>query len=127
MYADKDRLRQIMLDKWGEYITGEKQTMACSGCGGRKTVSPTAASRISRPEPVTSEGMVLVEYTKQSAGTATYIGQVTGTAYRFGSDQGHKVKFVYKEDAEVLLARAEFRTYEEVITNVLQAAGPPKR
>lgn len=129
MYADKDRLRQVMLDKWGEYITGEKQTMACGGCGGRKvSTNGGSAPRVTRVEVTApSEGMVLIEYTKQNAGTVTYIGQVTGTVYRFGSDQGHRVKYVYKEDAETFLTRSEFRIYQEVITNVLQAAGPPKR
>lgn len=105
-----------MRRKWHAYIKdGGRKLMACKGCGrggGRKSV---AASTILTPtEKIQSQAAqgdaVLIEYIGKATTTTTFRGKATGALYRFGSDSGHKIRFVYAADAEQLLARADFRT-----------------
>lgn len=129
MFANKEELKLEVLDRWKPYITGEKQLMACGGCGkggGAKVVSAPVA-RATRAMPMTD--MVLLEYTGTSLGSRTFVGAVTKDKYRFGSDAQHKVKYVNRADAVELLRLKDFKLYDnqEKTENVsvLVASGPP--
>lgn len=78
-------------------------------------------------EGVAAADMILIEFTDDVPAPLTFSGKVTGTRYRFGSDDDNRVRYVYRQDAEALLTRGEFRVYNEVdATATLAAAGPPR-
>lgn len=100
LIANIAKVRDQIKDKWGDSV------MAC-GCqkGGNGQVSTTQQGTT---QLAAASDMILLEYT--GVGNAiTYSGQVSGARYRFGSDEGHRIKYVYKADAEHLLARSEFK------------------
>lgn len=78
-------------------------------------------------EGVASADMILLEFTDSVSSPLTFTGRVTGTRYRFGSDDDTRVRYVYRSDAEHLLSREEFRLFNHVEADVpLMAAGPPR-
>lgn len=121
-----DHLTEINA-KWGPYRTGEKTPMACGGCGQKVNSGPgsfaaTVAAGMNgnsngggegalsaASAAVNSNGMVMLEFMGEG-GARTYIGETTRTQYRFGADSGHKMRYVFVQDAEPLLQRVhEFR------------------
>jgi hypothetical protein len=95
--------------------------MACGGCGGKKAAPSTNANGgnvgmnprfnqmpMAAIAATRDENMVLIEYVGRTGGPMIYKGPVTGTQYRFGTQTNHKVKYVHKSDAEVLLQRTDF-------------------
>lgn len=109
-YARQEEIKAAVYEKWQEYIDGRKFPMACGGCGQRQVPAPpTYSPQIARVE---DEDMVLIEFSGSSA-PRTFTGAKTGTNYRFGNDREHRIRYVHKDDAEVLLLRPEFRKYSE--------------
>lgn len=90
-----DEVRSKIDSKWGGI-------MAC-GCqrGGGGVAQKAQTANIPHDD------MLLLEYVGPNS-TMTYVGKTSGTNYRFGSDEGHKIKYVYKVDAPQLLERPEF-------------------
>jgi glycosyltransferase involved in cell wall biosynthesis len=121
-YAQRDAYKKSIYDKWHAYIEGEQKFMPCSGCGKKKavqlpTVQSQARTRIQSPEGEA----VLIEFVPNGVAPVTYRGQVTGTLYRFGSDVGHKRKYVYTVDVPYLLARKEFKRAATEVTDPILA------
>lgn len=133
-YADRENLKLDILSRWGDYITGGKEMpCGCQGGGGLPSLpaldlSSHNTGQIMLPQSTgDGEAMVLLEFTEPVSAPLTFSGKVTGTRYRFGSDDDNRVRYVYKVDAESLLTRGDFRPYNEVGTNEpLLAAGPPR-
>lgn len=120
-YAERETLKVQIADKWQQFITGGVK-LPCAGCGSRRRSAPNpnssariAASGASSPVPQTD--VVLIEFTKPETGTLVYVGAVTKTRYKFGSDPEHKFKYVYKSDAPALLAYKDFKLAEVPIAN----------
>ncbi len=110
--------------------------MPC-GCGGGGGLPSLPAVDFGASAPTASmvqaetgavDELVMIEFTDSVAAPLSYTGRTTGTKYKFGSDEGHRVRYVYKADAEFFLAREEFRLYNNMEgASPLLAAGPPKR
>lgn len=126
--ADRDLLKHVISDKWNDYIYGGKELMACAGCRGKPAPrvnqvimeggggsNGSAGFAPAMPMASGSSGnndLVLIEFIKPRTGKITYVGSVTNTSYKFGSDPPYNVRYVYKADAELLLGRsAEFRMF----------------
>lgn len=133
-FADREILKQAILDRWSDYITGAKQMgCGCSGGGGLPSLPPldlyayiNGATPQILPEN-SADDTVMMEFTGETSAPINYTGQATGTNYRFGSDDGHKVRYVYRVDAETLLLREEFRLYNAFEGGQpLMAVGPPR-
>lgn len=62
--------------------------------------------------------MVLVEYTGNGANTHKVVGKATGTGYRFGNSDEHRIKYVYKADVPFL---ESLRFYKPVGANGLES------
>lgn len=109
--------KEAILKKWHKFWNGE-DPMACGGCsrGGGVYASlnnhaSNGANKATAIPSNDSNDMLLVEFTG-TGGARTYVGQATRTSYRFGSDADHRVKLVYKADADVLLSQINtFKLY----------------
>lgn len=131
LFANRSEGKDNMVAKWGPYFRGEKQLMACSSCGrgGGAIVRSKGASSQSKEAPAQHDGMTLLEYVGNNP-TMTFRGS-GGVNYRFGADQGHKVRYVNNADVSKLLGSSFFRevSVQEVnaspVDNVLVAVGPP--
>lgn len=138
-YIARDDMKQFVLDKWGKYITGEEENMARGcGCGGGVPSAfqyPSlngAEPPTGQADPNSGKAVVPIEYVGDDiiSGTRTFTGRMTGVAYRFGSDQDHKVRLVYEEDARWLESLGFFKKREGMQSDAfepLMAAGPPRR
>lgn len=124
MYESREQLKKQIYEKWKPYIDGKEQLMACGGCGkggGKVAVTRSMA-------PPTNPDVVMLEFVPANSPPLTYRGTITGTLYRFGSDSGHKIRYVYKTDAMEFLKRKEFRIAGGTIeSDILEAVGPPTR
>lgn len=111
--------------------------MGC-GCGGGGGLPSLPALDLSNghsmgvasiiaPQGVAAQDMVLIEFIEPVEAPLVYTGRVTGTHYRFGSDDDNRVRYVYRTDAESLLTSGAFRVYNQVdVETQLMAAGPPR-
>lgn len=98
-----DAVRARVTKRWSS-------KMAC-GCGrGGNAVVAQAGGSVEQLVAAGQGGsdMVLLEFVSEGVGTMSWAGPVTGTTYRFGSGEGHRIGYVLRSDAEVLLARPEF-------------------
>lgn len=124
MYEQRETLKKQIYEKWKPYIDGKEQLMACGGCrkgGGQVAVNKSMA-------PPNDPNVVMLEFVPNGTPPLSYRGPVTGTMYRFGSDAGHKIRYVYRVDAIEFLKRKEFRIAGGSLeTPILEAAGPPTR
>lgn len=103
-------LLQYVRDKWADYYEGVKK-MGCGGCQKMaRSIRPTTSESMS--SEIKNSDSVLIEFTRTDGGSITYRGVVTGNRYRFGPDEGHKMKWVNRADAESFLLRSEFRKVE---------------
>ncbi len=122
MYEAREQLKVQIYNKWKTLIEGGK--MPCGGCrkgGGSVAITKSMA-------PPNNPDVVMLEFTLSGSPALTYRGPITGTAYRFGSDAGHRVRYVYKRDAVEFLKRKEFRIAGGTLeADILEAAGPPVR
>jgi len=109
LYARREQCKEVIKNKWHEYMTGGKSLMSCSGCQKGGTTQAIRSTRTSPTEP-TPSGYVKIEYVGTSEGAITYRGHYTGKLYRFGRDPGHRYHNVHEKDAPLLLNRKEFRT-----------------
>lgn len=92
-------IRQKIRDKWGDKM----------GCGCSSHQAPLSQPGLPGAlQSAMNSDLVLVEYVLDGRPPLTYRGQVTGTEYRFGSDEGHKKRYVHRADAQVLIERPEF-------------------
>jgi glycosyltransferase involved in cell wall biosynthesis len=133
-YQNRNELKKRIYAKWQQYIEGKVEYMACHTCGGRKDpiLVPPMIVRNGTVQQIS--GMVLIEYLPTDGSIITYRGSSTGTLYRFGSDKGHRIKNVFKNDAPNLLMRKEFRQVVATAPSatvaqepLLEALGAPKR
>lgn len=81
--------------------------MAC-GCSGRASPSNNVKQGV-LAQQFSSNDLVLIEFVKPMVAPLTYVGKGTGTEYRFGSDESHRLRYVRREDAEQFLNRPEFK------------------
>lgn len=135
-FADRESLKLDILSRWGDYITGGKEmACGCAGGGGLPSLPALDLSNghssgiasIVTPEGVSAHDMTLLEFIEPVASPLTFTGRVTGTRYRFGSDDDNRVRYVYKTDAESLLTGGAFRVYNGVDADTqLVAVGPPR-
>ncbi len=82
--------------------------MACAGCGqggrGRYNAPPIQSqSSAARSKMTAREGYAILRYVGQHTSTRAYKGP-SNTQYRFGNNDGHMIKYVFKEDVQHLLA-----------------------
>lgn len=98
--------RQTLKDNITEVKQLMKERYDVAGCG----CSKGGGVQVTSPVPVgaSNNDMVLLEYTGEG-GAITYKGHATSTNYRFGADNGHRLKYVHASDAEYLLNRTEFK------------------
>lgn len=128
LYAEEEKNKAEIFTKYGEYINGRKQLMACGSCGNRPAVAPmpTYTPQSYKPDPTGQTQ--LVEYTGDNVGPLVYAGYVTGQRYSFGSDTGMRIKYVYTADVPGFVERfpdifQKFEQGEEVV--ILEASGAP--
>ncbi len=99
--------KDAILAKWSQLWDGREALMGCSGCpgggGGRYAAPPAMQRNSSQRVFQPREGYVVVRYRGASTSTRQYRGKATGTAYRFGNNPSHQIKYVYGEDAAPLL------------------------
>ena len=109
-YQGRKDLLQYVRDKWDDYYEGRKE-MPCSSCSQTaRMIRPNTSETMSKD--VQKSDSVLIEYVALGGGAITYRGSITGNRYRFGPDEGHKLKWVNKADADSFLLRAEFKKVE---------------
>jgi hypothetical protein len=134
-YARRDTLKNVVYERWADYITGKKENMGC-GCGGRRGASLNVyASQVApNTQADATEGdTLLLEFVGDDSGSRrTFIGRATGNRYRFSNDTEHRVRRVFTKDVEHLMGSGMFRLFTgptESGTEMkpLAAAGPPKR
>lgn len=105
--------RDETLAKWqARGITAEKIAMACSGCpgggGGSNKSLPTPQSNPNASVAgQVNANYVRMRYLGRQEGNRTYLGKVTGTKYRFGNNEGHRIKYVFKTDMDGLMNLTE--------------------
>lgn len=129
-YAVFDEGKEAILRKWGQFIEGGKQLMACSSCS-RKTSSsaPLQTYRSMAPPAPTSNDAVLIEYVGSKQGSQMFRGK-SRTSYWFSALDSKK--WVLAEDADMFLKYNDFRIAQPdpVSANSsepsLIAAGPPQ-
>jgi len=131
-FANRDELKLEILKRWSKYIEGGvAMPCGCSGGGGLPSLPALDLYALANPQALPSnpnDDTVMLEFTGDVAAPISYTGQSTGTRYRFGSDPDHRVRYVYRADAERLLNREEFREYNSASASApLAAAGPPLR
>lgn len=117
--------------KWHKYVIDGEPLMACGGCGQKRAVATPVVQQVGQQAFQALDGLVLVEYTG-NAPPRTWRGPNTGNLYRFGNDEGHKVKYVDQKDVTFFTTRAsEFKEYNnsglQPVGAILEAAGPPVR
>jgi hypothetical protein len=74
--------------------------------------------------------VVTLEYTGSEQGSRSYLGKATSNRYRFGSDQDHRRRLVYKEDVQGFLSLGSFKEVSASTGETpepLEAKGPPVR
>lgn len=130
-YANKEDAKKQIYSKWSEYFDGGKKLMACGGCSKKRNSTPPTQASVQAPvqsatQSLGTQTVILLEFIKPGAGATTFRG-ASGTLYRFGSDPAHRVKYVYKQDVDGLLALRQFRVVNTEVDNVLEAKGPPNR
>lgn len=125
LYADRARHTDVMKVKWRKYMV-ENAPMPC-GCQGGRTVYVAPVRVGDQPIPVSKDGRTLVEFMGTSA-PRTYRGP-SGTEYRFGSDEGHRLHHVLNQDLGMFMNRPGFRVVigDEQGMAILDAKGPPNR
>jgi glycosyltransferase involved in cell wall biosynthesis len=109
-YAEFERSKQGILDKWKAHFEGKETFMGC-GCGGKKASLPKASIQRQVALPPDSEEYATVEFTGAQQGARTFRGP-SGQVYRFSALQSEKMKLVSKADVEFFLARRDFRLVE---------------
>lgn len=62
--------------------------------------------------------MILLEFVAPDRSTTSWTGPATGTIYRFGSEDGHRVGYVHRADAKKFLDRSEFRVANPSSSNM---------
>ena len=82
--------------------------MACAGCdqggGGRYNTPPIQSQNLAARSKMTArEGYGILRYVGLHTSTRVYKGP-SNTQYRFGNNDGHMIKYVFKEDIDHLLA-----------------------
>src|SRR3990167_8184234 len=116
-YAEFEKSKQGILDKWGSYFRGEKELMGCSKCpggGGRKVqAQPRQATRSSSIPPPENGSVVIMEYTGRKDGVVNYRGP-SGQMYRFAAIDGERQKLVRADDAQHFLKFGDFKIVEKV-------------
>lgn len=140
-YVARDSMKQEILARWGDYISGKEPNMArgCGGCGGSRSFrAPVAYNNGTSKASANTQAdegdqpTVMLEYVGEDTGYSSYVGRVTGVRYRFGSDPAHRVRRVFESDAKHLMALGWFKEHTASSNDAgtfepLQAAGPPKR
>ncbi len=133
-YANREELKQVILDRWGKYIRREVEMPCGCGAGGGMPTPPPfemgtmLTSLIDSGSTAAGDDLVAVQFMQEIAAPITYTGPATGTRYRFGSDADNNVRWVYPADAQHFLQREEFRQFNEALDSApLVAAGPPTR
>ena len=116
-YAQFEKSKQGILQKWGSYFNSREELMGCRSCpgGGGKKVSPTPQqSQTATVSPSASQfdenDVVVVEYTGEKAGTIVYKGP-TGQLYHFNSFE--RQKLVRKVDVDYFLGLKGFRVIDK--------------
>lgn len=130
--SNQEGLKQRIYDRWKHYISGDKQMpCGCSGGGGLPSLpafdiyQQSLAANV--PVEAKNEGATLLEYVGDAAAPITYSGSVTGTRYKFGADEDHRIRWVYDKDVPRFLEFSEFRPYNGADASpALVAAGPPR-
>lgn len=97
-----DTIRAYLNDKWGD-------KMGC-GCSGNAVSMNNWDGGGTPPQlqALAQGDMVLLRFVAPDRPTSSWLGQATGTSYRFGSEVGSDVGYVHRSDAVQLLARDEF-------------------
>lgn len=140
--AQFEKGKSAILSRWQDIWSGRRQLMACGSCpggGGQKAPTPPLMAQQSGQQiMLPRDGYAILEFLSPSAGTRTFKGQ-SGTHYRFGSDPGHKRKYVLGQDVEALMSLRDggqpmFRVMSAKLPEEerppepqLVAAGPPRR
>lgn len=134
LFAHKQRSSDAIASKWPELVNKELP-MGC-GCAGRPrsgTISAGIGAGASNGNGVNgssgADDLVLVEFMGTAGGTRTYRGN-SGVEYRFGIDEGHKLRYVRANDVANFENRKEFQVRRGsaaiVVSDVqLVAIGPP--
>lgn len=99
LHGDASQIRRMINEKWGDSV----------GCGCSRNQAPLSQPALPGAlQSARNADLVLVEYNLEDRPPLTYRGQVTGTEYRFGSDEGHRKRYVHRADAQLLIERPEF-------------------
>lgn len=125
LYANREQHTENIKTKWRKYMV-EKQPMAC-GCKGGKTTYSTPVKIGNDSVLISKAGETLIQFIGHSA-PRTYRGP-SGTEYRFGSDDAHKIHSVKNVDVPLFQNRNDFVLVNggDINAVVLEAKGPPKR
>lgn len=117
--ADHARRRQaaekVFQQRWGDYINGEKELMACTACGGRSKLAMRLEGRSAGPVAAAvapDAAAVRIRFTGDQRGALPIPGPVTRTMYTFSAND--PVKYVHAADAPELLAKRFFEAVDPI-------------
>ena len=105
----RGKIISYMDEKWAEYRKGTKKIMC--GCKSKRTArkpasagSSSGTAVASNDESMDSGQTVLLEYQGPQQAPFSIMGKVTRTKYKFGRQPAHSQKYVFIEDAQILLS-----------------------
>lgn len=126
-FNDGRALKAYIRNKWASLYSGEESIMC--GCNKGKTLAQITGAGAAAAAAYSGAGggsellagtseAVLVEYMGVVRGPISVKGPASDRIYRFGLDEGHKVKWVLRPDAAELLERTtrgvpQFRTVQQ--------------
>lgn len=124
-YSRRKEAEAVMLGRWGEYINGGKELMACASCGGRaKPAVRESRGPMAAASAPNGPAAVRIRYLGDQAGNINWsVSRAdggTGTVYWFSARE--PVKYVLVPDAEFLLTKSMFAPVDD---ELLAPAGAP--
>ena len=111
-YAEFERSKEGILQKWGKYFGGGETLPACGSCGGRRAQAGPPGQLEGRParngaQPIQSQSATLIEYVGGAVGNKRYRGQ-SGQHYSFGGGR-NRIKYVLEADLPFFMSHRDFR------------------
>lgn len=106
--AIQDEVYNEILDKYRDYLEGEKEFMPCQTCGGNKSRFQREFNAVP-PEP--QQGMTTLEYTGQNTGPINFtVGSgFNRKVYRGANDESFRYVNVPNEDVAELMSKGPWR------------------
>jgi glycosyltransferase involved in cell wall biosynthesis len=109
--ANLDETISVIREKYGDYLSGEKEMAPCCGGNGETIMRAKEAIGEARPAPQVKPvyGTVRMEYVGDKVGAITFFGMSAERKYRGGNNPQDKYANVHPEDVERLKSTGAWR------------------